>query len=71
VVDEYLQQGQAQGLTQMRQTIVDIVQERFPALAQLAAEIAETISDLAQLRHLSVRLSCVHTAEEARQLLLP
>jgi hypothetical protein len=72
--DEYLQQGEvrgvALGLTQMRQTIVDIVQERFPVLAQLAAGIAAAISDLAQLRQLAVRLSCAQSAEEARQLLL-
>jgi hypothetical protein len=67
---ELLQQGQAQGLGQMRQTIIDIVQERFPALAELAAQIAETITDLAQLRRLAVRLSCVQSAEEAHQLLL-
>jgi hypothetical protein len=62
--------GVAEGLAQMRQAIVDIMQKRFPALAQLAIEVVATIDDLAQLRQLLVRLSCTQSAEEARQLLL-
>jgi hypothetical protein len=67
---EFLQQGQAQGLAQMRQTIVNIVQEHFPALARLATEIVATINDPAQLVRLSVMLGGARSAEEVHQLLL-
>ena len=60
----------AQGLAQMRQTVVEIVQERFPALAQLAEDVVATMDDLAQLRRLAVKLSGAHSTEEARKILL-
>jgi len=63
-------EGLAEGKAQMRQAIMDIVRERFPALAQLAAEVVETINDLTLLRHFLVKLSSSQSAEQAHQLLL-
>jgi len=70
ILEEGEVKGIAKGIAEMRQTVVDIVQERFPALAQLAEEIVATIHDLVQLRHLLVKLSSAQSAEQARQILL-
>jgi predicted transposase YdaD len=64
-------QGLAQGLVQLRQAVVDVVQECFPELAELAKDVVANISDLTQLRHLLVKLSSsAHSPEQARQILL-
>ncbi len=66
--DEFLLEGKAQGLAQ---AIVDIVQDCFPELEQLAKDVVANITDLTQLRHLLVKLnSSAHSAEQARQILL-
>ncbi len=66
--DEFLLEG---GIAQMRQAVVDVVQECFPELEQLAKDVVANISDLTQLRHLLVKLSSsAHSAEQARQILL-
>jgi len=74
ILDEGREEGReeqkAQGLAQMRQTVVEIVQERFPALAQLAEEVVATMDDLAQLRRLAVKLSSAQSAEQAHKSLL-
>jgi hypothetical protein len=62
-------EGEAKGLAQMRQTVVEIVQERFPALAQLAAEVVATIDNLPQMGRLSANLGGAQSAEQARQIL--
>ena len=59
------------GLIQIRQDVVDIVQDRFPELEQLAKDVVSHITDLTQLRHLLLKLSSsAHSAEQARQILL-
>ncbi len=64
-------QGIAEGIVQMRQAVVDIVQECCPELAQLAKDVVAPVTDLTQLRHLLVKLSSTaHSAEQARQVLL-
>ena len=70
ILDEGREEQKAQGLAQMRQTVVEIVQERFPTLAQLAEEVAATMDDLAQLRRLAVKLSSTQSAEQAHTSLL-
>jgi hypothetical protein len=67
ILAEGREEQKAQGLAQMRQTVVEIVQERFPALAQLAEDVVATMDDLAQLRRLAVKLSSVQSAEQAHK----
>jgi len=59
-----------QGLVTQRQTLLDIVQERFPAIARLAKQQADTIEDPEMLRRLIVKISIVKTPKEAEQYLL-
>ena len=64
-------EGKAEGIGQMRQAVVDVVQECCPELAQLAKDVVANITDLTDLRHLLVKLSSsAHNAERARQVLL-
>jgi len=70
ILTEGREEEKAQGLAQMRQTVVDFVQERFPALAQLAEEVVATIDNLPQLGRLSIKLGGAQSAEQARQVLL-
>ncbi len=64
-------EGRAEGVVQMCQAVVDVVQECFPELTQLAKDVVAPITDLTQLRHLLVKLSSsAHNAEQARQVLL-
>ena len=64
-----LEKGREQDLAQMRQTIVDFVQECFPELAQLTEEVVATIDNLPQLGRLSIKLGGAQNAEQARQIL--
>ena len=59
----------AQGLAQMRQTVVDFVQEHFPEFVQLAEEVVATIDNLPQLGRLSIQLGGAQSAEQARMIL--
>ena len=65
-----LERGLEQGLETQRQTLLDIVQERFPAIARLAKQQADTIEDPEMLRRLIVKISIVKTPKEAEQYLL-
>jgi hypothetical protein len=73
ILDEGRQEGReeekAQGLAQMRQTIVDFVQEHFPELVQQAEEVVATIDNLPQLGRLSIKLGGAQSAEQARTIL--
>ena len=70
ILTEGREEEKAHGLAQMRQTVVDFVQERFPALAQLAEEVVATIDSPAQLVRLSAKLGGAHSAEQAHKILL-
>ncbi|HEY4035549.1 MAG TPA: hypothetical protein VGL94_16445 [Ktedonobacteraceae bacterium] len=70
ILEEGREEEKARSLTQTRQTIVEIVQERFPELAQLAEEVVATIDNLAQLVRLTGKLGNAQSAEQARQILL-
>jgi predicted transposase YdaD len=79
VYQEVLAEGEEKGpekgikegeLRAQRQTLLDIVQERFPAIARLAKRQADAIEDPEVLRHLTVKISIVKTAQEAEQYLL-
>ena len=65
-----LEKGLEKGLETQRQTLLDIVQERFPAIARLAKQQADAIEDPEMLRRLTVKISIVKTSKEAEQYLL-
>jgi hypothetical protein len=67
---ELLAEGEEKGLEAQRQTLLDIVQERFPEIARLAKQQADAIKDQEVLRHLTVKISIVKTSREAEQYLL-
>ncbi|HEY6285797.1 MAG TPA: hypothetical protein VIX20_09055 [Ktedonobacteraceae bacterium] len=64
------EKGLEKGLEAQRQTLLDIVQERFPAIAHLARRQADAIKDPDVLRRLTVKISIVKTSKEAEQYLL-
>ena len=73
VAGELLQTGLVgleQGLETQRQTLLDIVQERFPSIARMAKQQVDTIEDPEMLRRLIVKISIVKTSKEAEQYLL-
>jgi predicted transposase YdaD len=70
VYQEVLAEGMEKGLEAQRQTLLDIVQERFPAIVRLAKQQTDAIKDPEVLRHLMVKISIVKTANEAEQYLL-
>ncbi len=75
VLAEGLEKGLEQGIKEgkleaHRQTLVDIVQERFPEVADLAKKQADAIEDPEVLRRLTVKMSVVQTSKEAEQYLL-
>jgi flagellar biosynthesis/type III secretory pathway protein FliH len=69
-MEKGLEKGLEQGLETQRQTLLDIVQERFPAIARLAKQQADAIEDPEILRRLIVKISIVKTSKEAEQYLL-
>jgi predicted transposase YdaD len=70
VLAEGMEKGLEKGLETQRQTLLDIVQERFPAIARLAKQQADAIEDPEMLRRLTVKISIVKTSKKAEQYLL-
>jgi predicted transposase YdaD len=71
VYQEVLAEGEEKGkLEAQHEVLLDIVQERFPAIARLAKQQTDTIEDPEMLRRLIVKLSIVKTSKEAEQYLL-
>ncbi len=75
VYQEVLAEGEEKGIKEgdlrgQRQTLLDVVQERFPTNARLAKKQADAIEDPEVLRRLIVKISVVKTAKEAEQYLL-
>ena len=64
-----LEEGEAKKLAQARQAVVDFVQRRFPALAQLAQEVVATTDNLPQLIQLTGDIGGAQSVEQARQVL--
>ena len=62
--------GLEKGLEAQRQTLLDIDEERFPAITHVARRQAEAIKDPDVLRRLTVKISIVKTSQEAEQYLL-
>ncbi len=69
-IEQGIKQATQQELQRQRETIVDIVLERFPKIVHLAQQQVERIDDPSILRHLIIKMSTVQTAEEAKQRLL-
>ena len=65
-----LEKGREQDLAQMRQIIVDFVQECFPELVQLAEDVVATVDKLPQLGRLTGDLGRAQSVEQARKILL-
>ena len=70
VLAEGMENELEKGLETQRQTLLDIVQERFPAIARLAKQQADALEDPEMLRRLTVKISIVKTSKEAEQYLL-
>ena len=70
VLAEGMEKGLEKGLEAQRQTLLDIVQERFPEIARLAKQQVDAIEDTDVLRRLTVKISIVKTSMEAEQYLL-
>lgn len=60
-----LKEGREEGLEALRQTLVDVVQGRFPELAALAQKQVENTGDTELLHHLIVKVSTAQTMQEA------
>ncbi len=74
-LEKGLEQGLEKGLragelVAQRQTLRDIVRERFPELASLAREQAEATDDAELLRYLTVKISVAQTSADVEQYLL-
>jgi len=68
---EGLEKGLKEGeLRAQRQTLLAVVQERFPGIVDLAKKQADAIEDPEALRRLIVKMSIVQTSEEAQPYLL-
>jgi predicted transposase YdaD len=62
--------GEAKGIAAMRQAILEIVQQRFASLTDLAETLVAAINDLTQLQDLLRKLIQAQDVEQARQDLL-
>lgn len=67
---EGLEMGRREKLQELRQTVVDVVKERFPKLVRLAKKQVVFVEDSEVLRQLIVKVSSAQTQEEAKQHLL-
>jgi hypothetical protein len=70
IMQEGEEKGLKKGLEELRQTLLDVVQARFPDLSFLARGQIVFIDDLEVLRSLIVKMSTAQTIEEAQQRLL-
>ena len=67
-----LEEGREEGREQGKQeglyvALLDIIQDRFPGIVDLAKKQIEPIKDSMVLRRLIVEMSAVQSAEKARQ----
>ena len=69
-LEKGLEEGLEKGLLSHRQTIIDIVNRRFPLLDGLAAQQVARVADLDVLRMLVVNISVSDDGEVVRKLLM-
>ncbi len=67
---EIMQEGRQERRQEQRLTLLEVVQSRFPGIEPLAKKTVDSISDLAVLRRLIVKMSVVETEDKAKQVLL-
>ncbi len=65
--EQIYEEAKEESQQEFRLTILDVVQERFPEIAELAKKQIEPIKDSVALRRLIVKISAAQTAERARQ----
>jgi predicted transposase YdaD len=70
IYQEILREGRREGLEVLRQAVLDVIAQRFPELERLAKKQVVIVVDPELLRQVIVKVSVVHTAEEAKQQLL-
>jgi predicted transposase YdaD len=68
-----LKEGREEGLEKgrqeaLQQALLDVVEEHFPQIMNMATQQVKAIGDPATLRHLIVKMTTVQTAEDAEQL---
>lgn len=70
IYQEILKESREAGLEALRRAIVDVITQRFPQLARLPKKQVVIVEDRELLCQVLVKVSVVHTAEEAKQQLL-
>ena len=69
-LEKGVKQGLERGLMSYRQTILQIVQARFPTLTDWVQQQLNAVTDLTMLQNMSVSVSLAQSSEEARMALL-
>jgi hypothetical protein len=67
VYQEIIKKGKLEAL---HQGVLNLIQERFPEIAQYAKKPVEGITDVEVLLHLIIKVGTVQTSDEALQVLL-
>ncbi|GAC1390289.1 MAG: hypothetical protein NVSMB38_07510 [Ktedonobacteraceae bacterium] len=67
IYEEAKEEGKEESLQEFRLAVLDIIQDRFPEIVELAKKHIEPIKDSVVLRRLIVKVSAAQTAEKARQ----
>ena len=67
VYQEIIKKGKLEAL---HQGVLNLIQERFPEIAQYAKKPVEGIADVEVLLHLNIKMGTVQTSDEALQVLL-
>jgi len=69
-LEKGVKQGLERGLMSYRQTILRIVEARFPTLTDWVQQQLNAVTDLTMLQNMSVSVSLAQSSEEARMALL-
>ena len=69
-LEKGVKQGLERGLMSYRQTILRIVEARFPTLTDWVQQQLNAVTDLTMLQNMSVSVSLAQSSDEARIALL-
>ena len=61
------EEGKEESMQEFRLAVLDVIQEHFPEIIELAKTQIEPIKDSIVLRRLIVKMSAAQTADKARQ----